>query len=43
MLDIAEKIVVIANGKITAQGDKNSILPEMLNASEGCRFFEKKK
>lgn len=43
ILDIADKIVVIANGNITAQGDKNSILPEMLNASEGCRFFEKKK
>lgn len=43
ILDIADKIVVIANGNITAQGDKNSILPEMLNASEGCRFYEKKK
>ena len=42
ILDIADKIVVIAGGKITAEGDRNSILPEMLNDSSGCRFFEKK-
>lgn len=43
ILDIADKIVVIAGGKITAEGDRNSILPEMLNDSSGCRFFEKKR
>lgn len=42
ILDIADKIVVIANGKITAQGTKQDILPEVLNGSDGCRFFEKK-
>ncbi len=43
ILDIADKIVVIAGGKITAEGDRNSVLPEMLNDSSGCRFFEKKR
>ncbi|MBE5936576.1 MAG: ATP-binding cassette domain-containing protein [Lachnospiraceae bacterium] len=41
ILDIADKIVVIAGGTITAEGDKDSILPEMLNATDGCRFFVK--
>ncbi len=38
ILDIADKIVVIANGKIAAYGSKEEILPELLSAQAGCRF-----
>lgn len=40
ILDIADKIIVIADGRIAAYGTKNEILPELLNAQVGCRFFE---
>ena len=40
ILDIADKIVVIADGRVAAYGTKNEILPELLNAQVGCRFFE---
>ena len=38
ILDIAEKIVVISGGKVTAYGAKNEILPELLDVQTGCRF-----
>jgi Fe-S cluster assembly ATP-binding protein len=38
ILDIADKIVVIAGGKVAAYGVKNEILPELLGAQAGCRF-----
>ena len=38
ILDIADKIIVIANGEVAAYGAKNEILPELLNAQAGCRF-----
>ncbi len=38
ILDIADKIVVIAGGKIAAYGAKNDILPELLSAQAGCKF-----
>ena len=38
ILDIADKIVVIANGKVAAYGVKNDILPDLLGAQAGCRF-----
>ena len=40
ILDIADKIIVIADGRVAAYGTKNEILPELLNAQVGCRFFE---
>ena len=40
ILDIADKIIVIADGRVAAYGSKNEILPELLNAQVGCRFFE---
>ena len=40
ILDIADKIVVIADGRVAAYGTKNEILPELLNAQVACRFFE---
>ncbi len=38
ILDIADKVVVIANGEVCAYGSKSEILPELLNAQAGCRF-----
>ncbi len=44
ILDIADKVIVIANGGVTAYGNKSEILPELLNAHAGCRFtMEEKK
>lgn len=40
ILEIADKIVVIANGEITANGPKEDILPELLSNSETCRFYK---
>ena len=38
ILDIADKIIVIAGGTVAAYGTKSEILPELLNAQVGCRF-----
>ena len=38
ILDIADKIVVIANGTVSAYGTKNEILPTLLDVSAGCRY-----
>ncbi len=40
ILDIADKIVVIANGKVAAYGDKKDIYPELFKAQTGCRFTQ---
>lgn len=40
ILNIADKIIVLANGEIVAFGGKDEILPEMLDISENCRFYE---
>ncbi len=41
ILSIADKIVVIADGKIQAQGKKDEILPKLL-AAKTCRVLEEK-
>lgn len=38
ILDIADKIIVIADGRVSAYGEKASILPDLLCAQAGCRF-----
>ena len=38
ILDIADKVLVIAGGKLVAAGAKNDILPSLLDAQAGCRF-----
>ena len=38
ILDIADKIVVIADGKISKIGTKDEIMPELLSFSTGCRY-----
>ena len=39
ILNIADKIVVIANGEITEVGTKEKVLPKLLCGSESCRFY----
>ncbi len=41
ILDIADKIIVIADGRVAAEGTKEEILPELLNTSAGCRYTQK--
>lgn len=43
ILDIADKIIVIANGRVSAMGTKEEILPDLLHASAGCRYTAAKK
>ena len=38
ILNIADEIVVISGGKISAKGKKKDILPELLQGTGGCRF-----
>ena len=38
ILDIADKVIVVSGGEVVAYGNKNEILPTLLNASAGCRF-----
>ncbi len=40
ILDIADKIVVVAEGKVAAYGAKNDILPDLLSAQAGCKFTQ---
>jgi len=43
ILNIADEIVVIANGEIKKAGAKEEILSELLNDTEGCRFYREEK
>ncbi len=36
ILNIADRIVVLSNGEVTAQGTKEEVLPELLTSSEAC-------
>lgn len=42
ILNIADKIVVIADGKVRTTGDKEAILPELLSASSPCKVLTDK-
>ena len=39
ILDIADKIVVLSDGVITAQGSRDELLPELLKESDACEFY----
>lgn len=39
ILEIADRIVVIAGGEITAAGAKDEILPRLLDNSDTCEFY----
>lgn len=40
ILNIADEIVVLADGSIRARGRKDEILPELLKGTEGCKFYQ---
>lgn len=40
ILDIADKIVVIANGQISKVGTKEEVLPELLGIAGGCKYYK---
>lgn len=40
ILNIADEIVVIADGNIKATGKKDDILPELLKGTGGCKFYQ---
>lgn len=40
ILDIADEIVVLKDGRIAAEGAKEEILPELLKGTESCRFYK---
>lgn len=40
ILNIADRIIVIANGEISKVGTKEEILPELLCSSDNCRFYK---
>lgn len=39
ILNIADEIVVLADGSVTAQGRREDILPELLKGTESCKFY----
>ena len=45
ILNIADVVLVVADGRIVRQGERNKVLPELLNSSDmgGCRFYQERK
>lgn len=39
ILNIADEIVVLAEGTVQARGRREDILPELLNGTGGCKFY----
>lgn len=39
ILNIADEIVVLAGGSVQARGRREDILPELLNGTGGCKFY----
>ena len=42
ILNIADEIVVLAEGTVQARGQRGDILPELLKGTEGCKFYQQK-
>ena len=40
ILNIADEIVVIADGTVKAQGARESILPDLLSGTAGCKYYQ---
>lgn len=40
ILNIADEIIVIANGQIAHADDKDKILPQLLNEAPSCKFYQ---
>jgi len=39
ILNIADEIVVLAEGTVQDRGRRGDILPELLKGTEGCKFY----
>lgn len=42
ILNIADRIIVLANGEVTAQGTKEEVMPKLLASSEACETLMNK-
>jgi Fe-S cluster assembly ATP-binding protein len=40
ILNIADEIVLIADGSVRKTGTKEDVLPELMNVDGGCDFFK---
>lgn len=40
ILNIADEIVVIADGNVRSRGRREDILPELLNGTGGCKYYQ---
>ena len=40
ILNIADEIIIIADGTVTSHGSKETILPELLNGTGSCKFYQ---
>ena len=40
ILNIADEIVVIADGTVSARGHRDTILPELLRGTESCKYYQ---
>ena len=40
ILNIADEIVVLAEGNVAARGQRGDILPELLKGTQGCKFYK---
>lgn len=41
ILNIADKIVVLANGRVAEYGDRSVVFPKLMDVQSGCRFTKK--
>ena len=40
ILNIADKVIMVADGKVAAEGSKEDVLPKLFGTMTGCRFTE---
>ena len=40
ILNIADKIVVLANGEVVEYGDRETVFPKLMDVRAGCRFTD---
>jgi len=43
ILNIADEIIVLAEGRVKARGRREEILPELLQGTEGCKLYQQER
>jgi len=43
IMEIADNIIVIADGEVTGNDEREKILPQLLNTSDNCLFYKKER